>query len=199
MSTDKHEVHEVKVQEVNNSSEVKPLVTRAAEIDAQLAEITLREREADLRIKMAKLAEIELNESTRKNQALIQCTSLKDFNNAQRAEKYACNHCKGGIDGQGKIGTGDATSNFCLHINTYPMGERVILCTRCQFEWHPGDQGEYIIRNGRKVKNPTGISYKHALVMAAKTTNKPSSSIIFTITQNAPVESDGNKEQYPDE
>jgi hypothetical protein len=190
MSNDKYEV---------NSSEVKPLITRAAQIDQELAEISLREREADLRIKKAKLAEIDLLEETRRNAALVQAASLRDFNASQRQEKINCNHMKGGTDGQGRIGTGDANTNFCLHVHRYPMGERIVLCTRCQFDWHPGDQGEYIIRNGRKIKNPTGISYKNALQMAAKSTNKESSSIQFTITKNEPVEFTANKDEYPDE
>lgn len=186
-----------KPDEVMNN-EVKPL--KKADIDAQLADISLKEREADLRIKQAKLAEIEQREHRIKAQNATREASLKEFNAVQRQEKMACNHMKGGTDGNAKIGTGDAQNNFSVFINRYPNGERVVHCTRCQMEWHPGDTGEYLVRWGRKIKNPTGISYKHALVMASRSTNKESSAIQFSIVKNEPSEATTPaKEEYPDE
>lgn len=153
-------------------------------VDEQLQDVVLLEKQADLKIKLAKLREIDGQEEIRKRNAETAESSLKDFNHQQALEKYNCTHLKGGRDGNGRYDTGDDNRNHSVFINRYPSGERVVHCTRCQAEWHPGDTTDYLIRDGRKVSNPTRKSYQEALKMAAQSTNRESSSITFTITKN---------------
>jgi hypothetical protein len=87
-----------------------------------------------------------------------------------------CNHKKGGRDyaSTAKRGDGD---NYSIIPHTMPLGETIILCTRCLFIWKPGTS-EKFMPDGR-TPNPTGIPYQIALRFP--TDNSPSGSVLFGI------------------
>ena len=167
------------------------------DVDAQLAAAALEEKKLDLEIKQHNVDNMKREKESRARTNEAKVKGLKDFNASQRSETQRCNHRKGGVDGSGRLGTGDS-DRFSVYIFRYPMGERVVHCSRCQAEWHPGDTHEYLIRAGRKIKNPTGISYANALAMAAKSNNREGSAIQFTVTKGEAAAA-GTAAEYPDE
>lgn len=175
---------------------LEPKAKKVSKAD-RLEEISIQEKELDLEIKQANVEKLKADKERKTRINAQRASSLSEFNFQQREEKRRCNHLKGGIDGDGKLGTGDGKPSVFLF--RYPMGERVAHCSRCQAEWHPGDKAEYLVRFGRKVKNPTGMGYEHALVMAAKSNNREGSSIQFTITKLEQVPGQLEGEQFPDE
>jgi len=164
-------------------------------IDEQLAEVTLEEKRADLKIKRAKLKELEDAEEKQIMTAEEREAALADFNAKQDGEKYNCTHMKGGMDGEGKYSTGDDNKNHCVLINRDPVGTRFVLCSRCQSCWFPGDTREkwvggsaaaYYSKKRVYVRNPNGKSYEDALKMAAQSNNRAMSGITFDIVRNTP-------------
>src|SRR5712664_1428588 len=89
-------------------------------IDEQLAEANLLEKKADLKIKLAKLKEIDDAEEHVRLTSAMRESSLKDFNAEQEGVKFNCTNMKGGMDGDGKHYSGDDVKNHCVHINRYP-------------------------------------------------------------------------------
>lgn len=164
-------------------------------IDEQLAEATLLEKKADLKIKLAKLKELDAADAKKEMTAEMREEALEDFNAKQDGEKSSCNHMKGGMDGEGKLGTGDDNKNHCVVLNRDPIGTTYALCTRCQGNWFPGDTREvwaftaanFYAKKRIKFRNPTGKSYEDALRMAAQSNNRQMSSITFEIRKNGQV------------
>lgn len=100
--------------------------------------------------------------------------AFKDKARTDAALSASCNHKKGGRDyaSTQKRGDGD---NYSVIIHSMPLGNTVVLCTRCLFLWEPGTTAKFL-RNG-KTPNPTGISWNDAIRFP--TDNTPSGSVLF--------------------
>lgn len=85
-----------------------------------------------------------------------------------------CNHKKGGRDyaSTQKRGDGD---NYSVVPHTMPLGNTIVLCTRCLFMWEPGCTAKFL-KDG-KTRNPTGVSWNDAIRFP--TDNTPSGSVLF--------------------
>jgi hypothetical protein len=156
----------------------------AAQVEAALKAVEIEEKQLDLEIKRENVARLRNDRATKENRAKTREATLQEFNKNLANTHRNCKHMKGGTDvAQNLQAGGDNASNYSVHIFKLPTGERIVLCTRCQMEWHAGDPSEYLIRFGRKIPNPTKLSYKHALVMASRSTNKESASVQFNRTK----------------
>lgn len=100
-----------------------------------------------------------------------------------------CKHLKGGKTrqrGQQK------DPNVFAH--TFTDGTIMIKCNSCRAKWYKEDTKEFLVRNGQKIENWTGIGWKEAMELCEESSNKPSSSEIFPgdrIKLEAPISDKG--------
>lgn len=64
-------------------------------------------------------------------------TEIQATEKAKKARQKACNHRKGGLGVEGLSKGEDAKYSIWKH--TYVNGKMIVMCSRCQKEWKPGD------------------------------------------------------------
>lgn len=80
-----------------------------------------------------------------------------------KARKWAhCNHLKG-LTGKGFKAPLIKTYMLGLHI--FPDNTVRIKCEKCSMKWYKTDTKEFIIRDGAKLPNPTGMGFNEALAL----------------------------------
>lgn len=77
-----------------------------------------------------------------------------------QARKYAkCDHLHGKT---GKGYVAPKIRSYILGKHIFPDGTVRIKCEKCGMKWYRTDTREYIIRDGQKLPNPTGLSFQDA-------------------------------------
>lgn len=135
----------------------------------------LQEKEA---LELEELRErVARQRSEKQQKAAARADNEKSFREAAQKQaqmQAGCNHKKGGRDyaATNKRGDGD---NYSVIPHTMPLGNTIVLCTRCLFMWTPGTSAKFMPDG--KTKNPTGISWAEAIKLP--TDNSPSGSVLF--------------------
>ena len=80
-----------------------------------------------------------------------------------------CRHLKGG---KHRDNFNDPRIDYIVYTHTYIDGETVIKCRTCNMRWKKEDTKEYLVRNGHKIKNHTGIGWREAYMMTVQSTDK---------------------------
>ena len=94
----------------------------------------------------------------------------------KREKQRRCRHLKGG-----KLQR-PGMSDFNVGMHTFVDGERVISCYSCGMKWKQKDTKEYLLRDGKRYRNHTGLSFHDAFVMLQGSTNTESKSeIVMTL------------------
>jgi len=80
-----------------------------------------------------------------------------------------CRHLKGG---KHRDNFNDPRIDYIVYTHTYIDGETVIKCRTCNMRWKKDDTKEYLVRNGHKIKNHTGIGWRETYMMTVQSTDK---------------------------
>lgn len=164
MSNDNKPSLDGQVKQSGSGQASTPHTVEPNKTDA-LVELLLRQQARDAAKEEAEV----LRKETRNKQ--------RDINASQHGQKRLikqmnCGHKKGGKNA--KAGLVD----FNVYIHTYINKEQVIRCCSCGMKWKAEDTVEFLVRNGRQIKNHTGKGWKEAVAMLSQTSNKPSTSEI---------------------
>lgn len=117
-----------------------------------------REAEQYLEAQKAKVAaEIKRQEAYARMEAIW---AEEARNKARRWAR--CNHLKG-LTGKGFKAPLIKTYMLGLHI--FPDNTVRIKCEKCSMKWYKTDTKEFIIRDGAKLPNPTGMGFNEALAL----------------------------------
>lgn len=117
-----------------------------------------REAEQYLEAQKAKVAaEIKRQEAYARMEAIW---AEESRNKARRWAR--CNHLKG-LTGKGFKAPLIKTYMLGLHI--FPDNTVRIKCEKCSMKWYKTDTKEFIIRDGAKLPNPTGMGFNEALAL----------------------------------
>ena len=117
-----------------------------------------REAEQYLEAQKAKVAaEIKRQEAYARMEAIW---AEEARNKARRWAR--CNHLKG-LTGKGFKAPLIKTYMLGLHI--VPDNTVRIKCEKCSMKWYKTDTKEFIIRDGAKLPNPTGMGFNEALAL----------------------------------
>lgn len=136
-----------------------------------MAEKSTKDRLEEVRLLKEELELEALQESVAKSretkirQLAIQAQNAAQFKSdreQEAAKQSRCNHRKGGWGIEG-LQNGNA-NDYAVNKMTYADGRTIVMCTRCQKEWKPGD-----------------ADYNDA--MRYPTDNIPAASVTFNIPQ----------------
>lgn len=133
-----------------------------------------------LRILLAREARLEQQE-----QAKIEAEQRKDIQRRANAREFTrnllltqaqCKHRKGVWP---RLGTdkfpGPVTVDYAVYLHTFSDRKRIIKCQLCKMTWKPDDTKQYLVQNGQKITNHTGIGWQEAFEMVGQSSNKASS------------------------
>jgi hypothetical protein len=135
-----------------------------------------------------KEAELDRIQLERDKQAKI---NSEQYTIAKITTQKNCRHLKGGRSRQR-----GQQKDPAVYAHTFTDGTTVIKCQLCAARWMPKDTAEFLHRNGSAIPNWTGIGWREAVELAGESSNKPSSSERFFMTENtqqAPVTEQGNQ------
>lgn len=99
--------------------------------------------------------------------------NVKNRNEKSFFKQSRCTHLKGG-----KIKSKTGVKDYALFHHTYINHDQIIGCFICKMRWRPLDTREYLVRNGRKIKNHTKIGWIEANELFSQSSNTPSMSEI---------------------
>lgn len=144
---------------------------------------------------------------TREAAQYLEAQQAKVAAEKMRAEKYArmeaiwaeearnkarkwgrCNHLKG-LTGKGF--KAPLIKMYMLGIHTFPDKTVRIKCEKCGMKWYKTDTVEFIVRDGAKLPNPTGLGFVEALALYRESDpdgSHRSSAMRFSAEANAPLE-----------
>ena len=80
-----------------------PPAVEQPDVDTQLAQAALEEKQLDLEIKRHNVQKMQQEKETRTRANVSKVQGLKDFNASLRSDTVRCNHRKGGVDGGGRL------------------------------------------------------------------------------------------------
>lgn len=132
-----------------------------------IAEMMLAERYEKLKKESAAKANFEMKKAQRdKTDAAL---AAKDERNYANCDHLQGNHKRGEIP-QRKVSA--------LNHHTFHNKVARYHCTKCGFKWFKQDTKKHLLRNGKKVPNPTKMSYAdaqlHTMTNSGYGQNKPS-------------------------
>ena len=161
-------LQEQATEDVRLAAEEQHVQPKATQEQAQ--EILIR----SLLAREARLAQKELAEEEKKT-TLGKQRALNAKNRTQRLfiKQQRCTHLKGG-----KVKARTGVRDFALFHHMYIDLDRLIGCFICKMRWRPKDTDEYLIRDGRKIRNHTKIGWAKALEMFEQSSNTLTSSEI---------------------
>jgi hypothetical protein len=133
-----------------------------------------------LRIILSREARLEAQE-----QQKIEAEQRKDVQRRANAREFTrnllltqaqCKHRKGIWP---RLGTdkfpGPVTVDHAVYLHTFSDRKRTIKCQLCKMTWKPDDTKQYLVQNGVKITNHTGIGWEDAFAMVNQSSNKASS------------------------
>ena len=122
----------------------------------------------------ARQAKKEL-EVENQNEARSKQRAINAKNRSQRlfAKQQRCTHLKGG-----KIKSKTGIKDYALFRHMYIDRQELIGCFICKMRWRPRDTKEYLVRDGRKIRNHTKIGWLEACELFEQSSNSVTSSEI---------------------
>lgn len=152
-------------------SQLDPQELSPAELKAALAQMTkLLQIQAVREVRLAKKEEEDLEkvEAKRHQREVASRSTIK----AVIEQQKNCDHLKGGRNrSQTK-----QNPNYNISYHSFIDGTRRIRCHNCGMKWFKDDTREFLIRNGKKIPNHTGLGWNDALFMQRNTSNTLSAS-----------------------
>lgn len=82
-----------------------------------------------------------------------------------------CKHLKGG-----RRGPKSGVKDFAVNLHVFIDQTVTIKCHLCGMKWKKDDTVEYLMRNGKKIRNHTRLGWAEATAMLSQSTNTMSSS-----------------------
>jgi hypothetical protein len=144
-----------------------------SEIKAQLDELQRESDALDLEIKRESVAKIRAERANKLAAAQMRKNSTLNFLAQREATQSHCNHRKGGRGADAiQRGEGQA-AEYAVAKHRLPHGKFMVLCLRCNKEWHPG-----IVVNGVVISVETP-GYAEALNFPTDNTASGSSTFTF--------------------
>ena len=163
-----HQVKSNKQTEASKAAEEQSVQPQITKEDAQSVLIrSLLEREAR---QAKKDIEIENQNEARAKQRAF---NAKNRNEKSFAKQQRCKHLKGG-----KVKSKTGVKDYALFHHTYIDKSQLVGCFICKMRWKPGDTPEYLVRNGRRIRNHTKIGWLEVNQLFSDSSNTPSMSEI---------------------
>jgi|SRR5208283_1196776 len=161
---------------MGNGNDVKTV----ADLLAESKKVAVGQAEPDVFKQLVQLLLMQnqdaLEEKAHKKMAQQQREKQRDksagFENvAILANQARCSHLKGG---KHRDNFNDPRIDYIVYTHTYINGEVVIRCRTCGMRWKKEDTKEFLVRNGHKIPNHTGLGWRDAYMMTKASTDKAS-------------------------
>jgi hypothetical protein len=144
--------------------------------------LELEREELELELLRENVANMKAQRAQRIEERVHMAETFKANERSEAARRAVCRHRKGG---KGKAGFLNGSDNYYSVIHhTYPMGDLVIMCSRCQMEWR---KPPLELRKANPAEYRKQMqAYQTALDWP--TDNEPSGTQLFTIAPSAEPE-----------
>jgi hypothetical protein len=154
-----------------------------AEVEAELKRVELEQkkleleyRQADLIVKREEAEHIKGKRAAALETNRAKMLSLLNFVRNREAQQKRCNHRKGGVDARAFLEGQGTSAMYCVNKHKLPNGGYMVICERCNKEWHPADKWNVV--DGVNVPKPATPGWEEAINFP--TDNTPSTSGTFT-------------------
>lgn len=161
-----------------------------ADVNALLAEAQKTVLVPDALLKALEIMAMREVRLSQKEEALEKQRKAIDAERRKESERYMieriakqsnCKHLKGG-----RFRSKGQQADPAVYHHRFTNGDQAIKCTLCHAKWTPQDTKEFLYRNGHKITNWTKKGWEEALQLAEESSNRPSSSEQFSVTEVNP-------------
>ena len=165
-----HNNKQVDLTQVKDLSEiVNQLDTKSdAEIKQELETLELERKRLELELMRDQVTASRARKNAQLENARTRQIAIKQYLAQRDAQQTMCNHRKGG-DGKSFLNGQGSDDHYAVIKHRKPNGTYMVLCQRCQKEWHAAD---------RISGEPETPGYQQAI--AFPTDNTSSGSSVFT-------------------
>lgn len=154
-------------------TDTEAMLAESAAIDLEMKRVTLE-------LNKEKLQELHDARERRRMKMAKQEQDLRENQRIKDARQRNCKHKKGGRNKEG-FAKGNS-ANYAVIQHTYPAGETIVLCQRCDKEWRmPAIQ--------LKATDPAAYERQlreYRIALEWPTDNEPSGTRLFLITEGTP-------------